>query len=327
MSDLENLTPSSGAIDIEADHRRLIEEAIEASLAPNTRRAYSAALRSLQEFAAEHGYPWLEPATIAAYLSDRIDNGYARAVIGTTTAAVKRWCLEHGHADVTVDAGLQLVVRGLRRKVRDKHVRRAHPLSLDEITRLVSSIDTSTNRGRRDVALTLVGINTGFRRSSLVSLDRQSLEIRKAGIRVELSHSKVDQEGTRRHSVVMARGKREQTDVVVAVTRYLASRGPLLPSSPLFVGVTNGDRYTERRLTDGQLVRILQKRAREAGMDIELLSGHSLRAGTATILAEAGVPAESIAKVTDHRSVDVLVQAYIRPSESWSDPTTARLGL
>ena len=70
-AELERPTPTA---------RRLAE----ASLSPNTRRAYTGALRRL---AAWLDGRWLEDATLAAYLAEIHDQGRASASASTTVAA------------------------------------------------------------------------------------------------------------------------------------------------------------------------------------------------------------------------------------------------
>jgi site-specific recombinase XerD len=85
----------------------------------------------------------------------------------------------------------------------------------------------------------------------------------------------------------------------------------------VFRRIHRGDRLSTDRLTDQSVALIVKKRARAAGLDTELLSGHSLRAGYITAAA-AGVEERKIANVSRHRDLPVL-RRYIRAATAFDD--------
>ena len=72
-----------------------------------------------------------------------------------------------------------------------------------------------------------------------------------------------------------------------------------------------GDRPSRGRLSGHSVALIVKRRARQAGLPPELLSGHSLRAAYATAAARAGIKGAQIANVTRHKNLPVL-RSYIR---------------
>jgi hypothetical protein len=58
---------------------------------------------------------------------------------------------------------------------------------------------------------------------------------------------------------------------------------------------------------------MLKKRAMQAGLDLALFSGHSMRAGFLTSAAEAGADVLKMSEVSRHKSLDVL-RRYVRRS-------------
>lgn len=54
------------------------------------------------------------------------------------------------------------VRRGLRRIIGVAQRRQAHPLAVDELTRMVTAIDPGTVNGRRDRAMLLLGYASDF---------------------------------------------------------------------------------------------------------------------------------------------------------------------
>ncbi len=65
---------------------------------------------------------------------------------------------------------------GIRREHGTKPLRRAAPLELEPLARLIELIDTATLAGLRDRALLLLGFAAAMRRSELVALDVEDLE-------------------------------------------------------------------------------------------------------------------------------------------------------
>jgi integrase len=64
----------------------------------------------------------------------------------------------------------------------------------------------ATRVGLRDRTLLLVGFAGAFRRSELVSLDVQDVEVSAAGLIVTLRRSNTDQEGASRYPLRLDRG-------------------------------------------------------------------------------------------------------------------------
>jgi len=65
-----------------------------------------------------------------------------------------------------------------------------------------------------------------------------------------------------------------------------------------------------KRLSDKAVALIVKRQALVAGLDPQLYSAHSLRAGLATSAAKAGVNERTIIKQTGHRSEN-MVYKYI----------------
>jgi len=71
-------------------------------------------------------------------------------------------------------------------------------------------------------------------------------------------------------------------------------------------------------LSGDAIAAIVKQRVAAIGLDPELYSGHSLRAGFATSAAAAGMPSWKIRAQTGHTS-DAMLNRYIRAGELWSD--------
>jgi integrase len=318
---------ASPALPTETDRER-IAEAFVAARSPNTRRAYASAWRGWERFAAERGATTIpaEPEWVAAYIADLAARGRSAATIDTALASISAHHLDAGlEVDPTAHRGVQRARQGLRRKVGTAPKRQAHPLTTDEVRRIVAGIDTSSLRGLRDRAIILLGYAAALRRSEIAALDVADLTWRAKGVVVRLRSSKSDQEaaGT---LLGVTRGRHAETDPVSAVRAWIDA-AELDGDDPLFTPIAWSDRRAIRRHISGQdVARILETRAAAVGLGDLAISGHSLRAGHATTAAEAGVPAERLMRTTRHKNMATLAQ-YVRPAEVLRDTSAADLGL
>src|SRR5690606_7389113 len=97
------------------------------------------------------------------------------------------------------------------------------PILVEDLRQIVCQLpDTLT--GRRDRALLLVGFAGGFRRSELVSINREDLQSVPRGLVIHLRRSKTDQEG-RGEKVGIPRGSRLETCPVRALEDWLSESG------------------------------------------------------------------------------------------------------
>jgi integrase len=101
--------------------------------------------------------------------------------------------------------------------------RQAHPLTVDELDKLVSSIDADTAIGVRDRADILLGYASALRPGELSALDLADVIPKPTGILVAVRRSKTDQDG-HGQLVGVARGQRPQTDPVRALDAWFKIR-------------------------------------------------------------------------------------------------------
>ena len=208
------------------------------------------------------------------------------------------------------------VLAGIRRQHGVRPLRRAAPLELDPLARMLEPIDISTLGGLRDRALLLLGFAAAMRRSELVALDVQDLSFDAArGLLVMVGRSKSDQE-QQGAPVAVPYAQESDRCAVRALRRYLDAAA--IHRGPVFRQMRRGDTLTERRLSDQSVALIIKRRATNAGLPPALLLGHSLHAGYATAAAAAGVEERKIANVTRHKNLPVL-RGYIRAATAFDD--------
>jgi len=288
-----------------------------ASRSGNTRRAYAVQLASWEAWCSGRQICPLPAlgASVALYLTDRAQQGASIATMAQSLAALSQAHTAAGHPSPRFTPEVQEVWKGIRR-THGVAQRQATPLTPAQL-RSMAKLGTA-----RDRALMLLGFAGAFRRSELVGLDVGDVMESEDGLTVTIRRSKTDQEGKGR-TVGIPYGSDPDTCAVRAVRTWMASLGRT--DGPVFVGERHG-KATAHRLDGRDVARLVQRLAKRAGVPLERLSGHSLRAGLATAAAKAGKSAQAIAKQTGHKSV-AMVQRYIRDAELFADNAASGIGL
>lgn len=177
--------------------------------------------------------------------------------------------------------------------------------------------------GLRDRAILLLGFAGAFRRSELVDLDREDLEIGSEGITATLRRSKTDQEGEGR-KIGIPYGVRPETCPVRAILAWLDAAG--IEDGPMFRSVNRHGQLQPGRLSDKAVALVVKRQAQACGLDPARYAGHSLRAGLATSAAAAGVQERTFMAQTGHRS-EKMVRRYIREGSLFRENAAAAVGL
>lgn len=152
-----------------------------------------------------------------------------------------------------------------------------------------------------------MGFAGAFRRSELVALEVADLRFTSEGVLIHVRYSKTDQEGEGRTvAIPFARGS---VCAVRALQRWLEVGG--ITTGRVFRGVDRHGNVAARGLDPHSVARIVKIHVAQIGLDPDLFSGHSLRAGLVTSAAKAGVSAWKIRQQTGHKT-DAMVDRYIR---------------
>lgn len=270
-------------------------------------------------------------AVVATYLAQLARNGKSVSHIRVALAAIQSAHHAAGHAFDRKDPALATILAGITRR-EARPIRRAAPLELDGLRRIVSAIAGDDNRGKRDRALLLVGFFGALRRSEICKLDvtgPSPIEISAQGLKLHLTVTKAS---AQTQSIALPR-RFDDLCPVAAVEAYLAATG--ITSGPLFRAVSKSGRLLGRRLDATSVRHILLARhalTLEAGTPVRRLAGspkalsphsqrltpHSLRAGFITAAAKAGAPEHVIQRTSRHKSVEVL-RSYIRSADAFAE--------
>lgn len=195
--------------------------------------------------------------------------------------------------------------------------RRVHALLKDDLLEvLVNVAQQKPLRAARDKALLLLGWAAALRRSELVALAVEDINWYVQGAELTIRKSKTDQR-SEGHTVFVPTATAEGRCPVRALERWLELSE--ISTGPIFRQVSRHDHLVgTAALTPQAVALVVQAAVRSAkGEDAaRLVAGHSLRAGYATTAVEMGVPPTEIMRTTRHKSVSVLLNVYVRPTES-----------
>jgi integrase len=253
-----------------------------------------------------------DASTVEAYLeavAARGTRGKGERGIRTAASAGQAvWAInrEHrraGHAAPGAQDHPRLALAGFRRGARGSE-RRAAALSVVDLRAIG---DGRGEMGARDVAMIRLGWAGLLRRSEVAALDLADVRWGRSGIEVRVRAGKGAEAVV---SVVRGRALRGVCPVA-ALERWLRLRGSA--AGPLFVGLVG--RRRGRRLSGAAVDAAVRRVARNAGLAGGGYSGHSLRAGGATWLAEAGVSPLLVAQHGRWRRMDTVI-GYCRADQA-----------
>lgn len=257
------------------------------------------------------------PETVSLFLAAEAEAGRKPSTVARRLAAIR---YAHRTANLEPPSNTELVratMRGIRRTHGVAPTRKA-PTTAPQLLELVA-LTPATLQGARDRALLLVGFSGAFRRSELVGLRVEDVQLAEGGLLVTIRHSKTDQEGAGRQVAIL---KGQKACPVAALLSWLEQAG--ITEGPLFRPVTKEGRLRADALTPHSVGRIVKRAVARAGLNPALFGGHSLRSGFATSAVASGANLFRVMDVTGHRRVDTL-RGYVREAEAFRNHAGAGL--
>ncbi|MFR9749507.1 site-specific integrase [Nocardia sp. 004] len=219
---------------------------------------------------------------------------------------------------------------------------------------------------RRDALVLLIGFAGALRRSELAGLRIADIEVStdhtigEPILLIRLPATKTDPTGTAEQRVALPRGRRPATCPVCAFADWLRLRethfatgtsgvrswlndqparaashhrchgftGTTLTGTdlPLFPAITRHGNIADHAMSGRAVAELVKRYAARAGLDPELFSGHSLRAGFATQAALSGATDREIMR-QGRWSNPRTVHGYIRTANPLEDNAVTKLGL
>ena len=257
----------------------------ERGFSPKTVGAYRHDLDKFSEFAATElgqGYKLedIVPEVIKAYLRFLVDHGNAAITRGRKLATLKsffKYLTAEGR--VKSDPVIQFVMP----KVKEKE---ASYLTEQEYKRLLNTVYNNASKyfKERDMAIVTVFLGMGLRLSELVELNVGDVNFDDGAI-------KVTRKGNQERILPASR------EVIMSIQRYLGTRTNTTNYDPLFLSKLN------KRIDSASVWRVVKKYLKQARIEKEKLSPHTLRHTFATTLLKQGENLLTIKKLLSHRNL------------------------
>jgi integrase len=288
------------------DVARFLELGLEG--AENTRLAYATDLVTFEAYCLTHRltpYP-AEVTTLAGYVAHLANLPRKLATITRHLAAIQKKHQMLGLSSAVGSPSLDVVLKGVARVV-GKRQKQAPAFSVADLKNAIKALDLETAAGIRDRALLLIGFAGAFRRSELVALDLEQIELTDAALVLHMARSKTNQTGEVEDKAVFYAG-----NPLFCPVRAFQDWHRLLgrTSGPVFVSLVRGKKAgeavpTTKRLSDVRVNRLVKLHLGEK------YSAHSLRASFITTAKLNGQSNEFIKNQTKQKT-DVMISRYSR---------------
>lgn len=248
------------------------EELVNASIAPSTVETYRLAMQQLER--------WLDGRSLndnrlATYITGLYQDGKSPATISKTVAAVK-WTVKNQGIGIPFEI-TEKALAGIRRKGKGRGRGQVDGITWGKVEQICALAEAEkTVAGLRDSALIRLMSDCLLRISEAVAVD-----VADVGSALRVHRSKTNPGTAGIPDVTLYIGAPTQE----VIKRYCEAGN--IAEGALFRWIRRGDNMTSGRLTIDGARKIIQRRAREAGVEGKI-SGHSLRIGSAISLAQAG---------------------------------------
>ncbi len=281
------------------------------SKADNTLRAYKSDFKDFVAFCAKHSLNSLptEPKIVSLYLTHLSKN----SKISTLRRRLVSISMVHNLKGHYLDTKHPIIVENLMgiRRIKGSIQKGKKPLLINHLKLIIDVINeekVDEIKKLRDKTIILIGFGGGFRRTELVSIDYEDIELVPEGLKITIKKSKTDQFGEG-----MIKGlpyfANDRYCPVIHLKKWLEISK--IKKGPIFRRFSKGLLLTDKRLTDQSVVLLIKKYLNLAGIDNKNFAGHSLRSGFATVAAESGADERSIMAMTGHKTTQ-MVRRYIK---------------
>jgi len=299
---------------------------LKSSKAANTLRAYKSDFKDFGAFCAKHSFNSMptEPKIVSLYLthlskSSKMSTLRRRLVSISMVHKIKGHYLDTKHPVIIEN------LMGIKR-LKGTIQKGKKPILINHLKSIINVINEQKFeeiKKARDKSIVLIGFGGGFRRTELVSLDHEDLEFVAEGLKITIKRSKTDQFGEG-----MTKGLPYFDNEVYCPVRNLKKWLELskIKDGPIFRRFAKGLSITKNRLTDQTVVLLIKNYLSLAGIDNSNFSGHSLRAGFATVAAESGADERSIMAMTGHKTTQ-MVRRYIREANIFKNNALNKIKL
>ncbi len=296
------------------DLKKLHEDTLynlKSSKANNTLRAYKSDFKDFGLFCAKHGFNSMptEPKVVSLYLTHLSNN----SKISTLRRRLVSIGVVHKLKGHYLDTKHPIIIEnlmGIKRKKGSVQIGKK-PILINHLKQIINVIDeqkVEKIKKLRNKTLILLGFGGGFRRSELISIDKEDLDFVDEGVKITLRRSKTDQFGEGLIKGLPYFINEKYCPVTNLKNWLILSK---IKTGPIFRRFKKGTIITDHRLTDQSVVLIIKDCLKIAGIENQNFSGHSLRSGFATVAAASGADERSIMAMTGHKNTQ-MVRRYIK---------------
>ena len=264
----------------------------------NTLRAYQSDYRDFSLFCSKNGLSSMptQPKIIALYIT-HLSKFSKFSTLKRRIASISVIHKLKGHYLDTKHPIIMENLHGIKRTLGSRQ-KAKKPLLINSLKKIIKAIDQEKKERDRDRALILIGFAGGFRRSELVSILKEDVELVDEGVKILIKKSKTDQSGEGSVKAIPYFQNQEFCPVI-ALKKYMSLKKFNSNSEKIF------------KLSDKSVALIIKKYAQIAGLDPTKYAGHSLRSGFATTAAEFGAEERNIMNMTGHKTTQ-MVRRYIK---------------
>ena len=268
------------------------------SKANNTLRAYQSDYRDFSLFCSKNGLSSMptQPKIVALYIT-HLSKFSKFSTLKRRIASISVIHKLKGHYLDTKHPIIMENLHGIKRILGSRQ-KAKKPLLINSLKKIIKAIDQEKKERDRDRALILIGFAGGFRRSELVSILKEDVELVDEGVKILIKKSKTDQSGEGSIKAIPYFQNQEFCPVI-ALKKYMSLKKFNSNSEKIF------------KLSDKSVALIIKKYAQIAGLDPTKYAGHSLRSGFATTAAEFGAEERNIMTMTGHKTTQ-MVRRYIQ---------------
>jgi len=265
-----------------------------ATVKRGSKETYRRALRQFLNWIEEKGIMNPDRQTILAYKADLKARGLSPLSLLAYIVAVRKffewteWKKYYPNIARAIKVGKKS--RGFKKD----------PLTIEQVQELMSSIDKSTLKGKRDYALLNLLIRTGLR----------TIETTRANM------GDIRQQGGVALLWIQGKGRDDKDQFVVLtketlkpIYKYLKARREKNKNEPLFASIS--DRNKGDRLTTRSIRRIVKERLKNIGIINDRLTAHSLRHTAITLSLKAGATIQEAQALGRHANINTtLIYAH-----------------
>lgn len=198
------------------------------------------------------------------------------------------------------DSGLyENIAAGIRSPRRERKFKKGY-LSVDQVNKLLTSIDKSTIIGKRDYAIISLMIGVGLRRVEVCRMSVGDVISDGGNVLIRIQrkgHSEKDSE------ICIS------DEILQAIHDYLVERDDLAEDTPLFV--THAKGYKASRLSPGVVSRMVKERLINIGISDRKFTCHSLRHTAAILALKAGASIYEVQQMLGHTDIKTTT-IYLR---------------